>query len=154
MIGFHTRARVGTADRWAFAPRPPDADAPPAHSSPNSMPQPSRLHAERRGNAWVLRLDTDRIVDDDATDSLRTELAALIAQVDPPHVVVDLGAVRMVSSAGLAFFQHLFRAVSARHGHAALCGLEPNLQDLFRMVGLDLIFTIFADSEAAVAAFG
>jgi len=44
--------------------------------------------------------------------------------------------------------------VSARHGHVAVCRLEPNLRDLFRMVGLDLVFPIFEDSEAAVAAFG
>jgi len=118
------------------------------------MPQPSHLHAERRGTAWVLRIDVDRIVDDATTDGLRTELALFIAQADPPNVAVDLGAVRMVSSAGLAFFQHLHRAVSARHGHVAVCRLEPNLRDLFRMVGLDLVFPIFEDSEAAVAAFG
>lgn len=111
------------------------------------------LETERRSNAWVLRLRSDRIIDDPTTDTVRKQLASFIAGMHPPHLVVDLSAVTLVSSAGLAFFQHVSRAVAARRGHAVICAVQPNVEALFRMVGLDTIFPIFGDVEAAVSAF-
>lgn len=112
------------------------------------------IRPERRGNAWILGLDVDRIVDDPTTDELRAELAAFVIDADPPNVVVDLSRVQLVSSAGIAFFQHFFRAVSARQGQAALCAARPPVVELFGMVGLGTIFTMFDDAAAAAAAFG
>lgn len=109
--------------------------------------------ADRRRNAWVLRVHAGRIVDDPQTDDLRRDLACFIKDAEPANLVVDLSSVQMVSSAGLAFFQHLSRAVTARNGYAAFCGLNPDVRGLFRMVGFDTIFTMFDDAQAAVAAF-
>ncbi|MFM8892742.1 MAG: STAS domain-containing protein [Planctomycetia bacterium] len=117
------------------------------------MSHARQLEAERRGNAWVLRLHAERIVDDAQTDDMRRELAAFIATADPPNFVIDLAGVRMVSSAGLSFFQHVSRAVAARHGFVACCRVEPDVRMLFGLVGRDTIFTLFDDVEAAVAAF-
>lgn len=118
------------------------------------MSQYQHLAAERRGNAWVLRLHAGRIVDDPATDELRRELAAFITCCEPPNFVIDLSSVQMVSSAGLAFFQHVSRAVAARHGYAAFCGVDPDVRVLFGLVGLDTIFTLFDDVDAAASVFG
>lgn len=111
------------------------------------------LTAERRRNAWFVTLETERIVDDPRTDDLRREVAAFIKDADPPNVVVDLSRVALISSAGVAFFQHLSRAIAARHGYAAFCGAQPDVRNLFRMMGLDTFFTVFDDAAAAVAAF-
>lgn len=117
------------------------------------MSHDHHLEAARRGNAWVLRLHAERIVDDPRTDELRRELAAFITDADPPNFVIDMAGVRMVSSAGLSFFQHVSRAVAARHGLVACCRVEPDVRMLFGLAGLDTIFTLFDDVEAAAAAF-
>ncbi len=117
------------------------------------MSQYQLFTAERRGNAWVVAIAADRIVDDPQTDELRKELAAFIKEVEPVNVVVDLSKVSLVSSAGLAFFQHLSRAVAARHGYAAFCAVQPDVLAVFHMVGLDMLFPVFDGAEAAAAAF-
>lgn len=67
-------------------------------------------------------------------------------------VVLDLSRTRYMSSAGLRVVLVVARALQARNGRFAVCGLNDEVKELFEVSGFSLIVNIVADREAAVAA--
>lgn len=111
------------------------------------------IRVEPHGKATVIRLGVRRIVDDPTTDELRSEIAAAVSAAEPPNVIVDLAAVDLVSSAGIAVFRDLHVAAAARQGQVVLTGPRPEIRTMMRIVGLDTIFSVHEDIAAAAAAF-
>ena len=67
-------------------------------------------------------------------------------------VVLDLGRTRYMSSAGLRVVLVVARALQAKDGRFAVCGLNDEVKELFEVSGFSLIVNIVADRDAAVAA--
>ena len=67
-------------------------------------------------------------------------------------VVLDLSRTRYMSSAGLRVVLVVARALQARSGRFAVCGLNDEVKELFEVSGFSLIVNIVADRDAAVAA--
>ena len=74
---------------------------------------------------------------------------------------IDAGAKRLlfvlddleyISSAGLRVLLIVAKKVQQAQGKVALCGLTPNVREIFAISGFDAIFTIQPDAAAAVAA--
>lgn len=68
------------------------------------------------------------------------------------NVVLDLGGTRYMSSAGLRVVLVVARALQARSGRFAVCGLNDEVKELFEVSGFSLIVNIVADRDAALAA--
>ena len=54
-------------------------------------------------------------------------------------IVVDLSQVSFVSSAGWAVFVKRLNVMAKHRGHFRFVGMRPDVQDIFRLVGLDMI---------------
>lgn len=67
-------------------------------------------------------------------------------------VVLDLSRTRYMSSAGLRVVLVVARALQAREGKFAVCGLNDEVKELFEVSGFSLIVGIEPDRDAAVAA--
>ena len=67
-------------------------------------------------------------------------------------VVLDLSRTRYMSSAGLRVVLVVARALQAKEGRFAVCGLNDEVKELFEVSGFSLIVKILADRDAAVAA--
>lgn len=66
--------------------------------------------------------------------------------------VLDLARTRYMSSAGLRVVLVVARALQAKNGHFAVCGLNDEVKELFEVSGFSLIVKVHADRAAAVAA--
>ena len=67
-------------------------------------------------------------------------------------VVLDLNRTRYMSSAGLRVVLVVARALQAKNGRFAVCGLNDEVKELFEVSGFSLIVNIEPDRDAAVAA--
>jgi stage II sporulation protein AA (anti-sigma F factor antagonist) len=56
-----------------------------------------------------------------------------------------------ISSAGLRVLLVVAKKVQQQHGKVALFGLSANVREVFTISGFDTIFSITADSGAALA---
>ena len=54
-------------------------------------------------------------------------------------IVVDLSQVSFVSSAGWAVFVKRLNVMAKHRGHFCFVGMRPDVQDVYRLVGLDMI---------------
>ena len=68
--------------------------------------------------------------------------------------VLDLAGMEYVSSAGLRIFLMLAKKVSGGTGGLALCGLSPQVKEVFDIAGFTRLFTLAATRAEAVAGGG
>lgn len=87
-------------------------------------------------------------IDSNSAAELET---ALLARAGEPRLVVDLGAVEYVSSAGLRVFLMLAKKCKAGGGKMALCGLAPGVRQVFDLAGFTPLFTVAPDADTALA---
>lgn len=87
-----------------------------------------------------------------AADTITQLEEALTAVVEEGflNVVVDMGEVGYISSAGLRVFLTTLKAVKARQGKLVLANLNPNVAKVFKLAGFTKIFTIMDDVSSAV----
>lgn len=64
-----------------------------------------------------------------------------------PRILLNLSAVTFMDSSGLGAILAIRRALPAGH-HIELTGLTPNVDRVFRLTRMDMIFTIHGDTAA------
>lgn len=73
-------------------------------------------------------------------------------QSDSVSLLIDLRELVYVSSAGLRVILMAAKRVRAKGGRIALCGLQPQVAEVFEISGFGAIVPIHADRESALAA--
>jgi anti-sigma B factor antagonist len=66
-------------------------------------------------------------------------------------LVVDMGQVEYVSSAGLRVLLAAAKKTNALGGRLVLCGLQPYVLEVFEVAGFTSIFQINSDTASALA---
>ncbi len=79
----------------------------------------------------------------------------LLARLDSaPSLVLDLGDLEYVSSAGLRVILMAAKKIRQGQGRMLLCALRPHIREVFEISGFMAIFEVHPDRAAALAAFG
>jgi anti-anti-sigma factor len=112
---------------------------------------PLEIRESNDGEIFVLelvgRLDTK--TSGALEKSVATHLAA-----GQRRFVLDLASMEYVSSAGLRIFLMLAKKVSGGTGSLALCGLSPQVKEVFDIAGFTRLFTLAATRAEALAGRG
>jgi anti-anti-sigma factor len=82
--------------------------------------------------------------------ALEERLLGLIAA---SRVVLDMAAVRFVSSAGLRVLLKAAKAAKAAGTGFAVCALQPSVREVYDISGFERIITAHPTRDEAVAAF-
>lgn len=69
------------------------------------------------------------------------------------RLIVDLSAVRYISSVGLRMFLTATREAHRRGGTLKLCGLAPRVMEVFKMAGFDRVLQVLSTLEEAERTF-
>jgi len=70
------------------------------------------------------------------------------------RLVFDCSGLRYVTSPALGILINYYKKTQANGGDTKFFGLEDNILEIFRIVGLTRTFDIHPDESSAVAAFG
>ena len=93
-------------------------------------------------------------IDLHSSPQLKAQFDAMLS-VNPPRILVDLGAVTYMDSSGLAVLIEAMQRAQSAGGWFALCSLRDTVRSVFTIARLDQVFRIFpdrADAEVAAAA--
>ncbi|MEM7233905.1 MAG: STAS domain-containing protein [Planctomycetota bacterium] len=85
-----------------------------------------------------------------------TTLASLskhIEERDKPRIVLDMGNVEYLSSAGLGQLVGLLKRARANNGDFKLCRLQNAIRELFDVMRLNTIFDLYESVDEARATF-
>ncbi len=110
------------------------------------------IPARNYANAVVLgvagRLDQDNC------DAFRADLMAHVERSahEGGAVILDLGGLEYVSSAGLRCFMLASRQAKAQHGRIFVAALQPMVAEIFEISHFNLVFQVFPTVREALAA--
>jgi anti-sigma B factor antagonist len=101
------------------------------------------------GDVPVVAINGD--IDLESSPKLRDFLKPKAAQ-KTPRLILDFTGVPYIDSSGLATLIEYFQSVQSSSGKLALACLSPRVKNVFEIVRLEQIFSLFPDIPSALAA--
>ena len=102
-----------------------------------------RLRVRTVERTAVVRFeDAEILFEEGAVHAVGRELHRLIEEEGHTRLVMDFTGVRYLSSEVLGILAGLQREVDAVRGSIVLCGLDPLLRDMVRIIHLERVFDI------------
>ncbi|HWE38421.1 MAG TPA: STAS domain-containing protein [Isosphaeraceae bacterium] len=110
----------------------------------------SRFHTTTRRGVTIVRLGDASLVREALIVELADELAALI-EAGLRRIVLDLSRVERLSSLGVAALAKAYRRCTEfLGGMLRICGLQPQVAEIFGILGLSREIATFVDEHSAV----
>src|SRR5262249_17816798 len=109
--------------------------------------------AERVGPAVVVRFTRGHFLDDELIRAVGEQLLRLVDETGPPKLVLNLAGVQRLESTMLAKLVTLHIKIDAANGRLALCGLSPDLYEVFRTLWLTRSLWIYGTEQEALQTF-
>jgi anti-sigma B factor antagonist len=103
---------------------------------------------EKRG-IIVMEIAEPRVTSEYAVNVLGTSFAGIVRGRRGIRAVLDFRLVIYLTSAALGLVTKLSRDTSALGGKLVLCGMRPEIRQLFRLTKLDTVVEIHEDLESA-----
>lgn len=112
-----------------------------------------RIDIEDVGDVTVVRFVDRRILDENNIQIIGNQLAGLVDEDGRRKIVIDFNDVEYLSSAALGKLITLDKKVRAAKGKLRLCGIRPEIYEVFKITRLDKVFSIFDDPDKALDGF-
>lgn len=117
------------------------------------MDQFRRIQAVKKGDIHIVLFKDKKILDDSVLDEIRGEVNRLMGTTSAIDMLLDFSNVEFMSSAMLGLLGQLHRKVTTAKGRLKMCGIRPEIFQVFKLTNLDKLFKIYPDTPAGVAAF-
>jgi anti-sigma B factor antagonist len=101
----------------------------------------------------IVRFTSHAIVDAHAIQLVSDELFRLVDELGHRKLLLDFGTVRSISSTLLTALLKLHHKLKSIRGQLALCGVGPDLLQVFKITKLDDVFSMYPDEAKALASF-
>ena len=112
---------------------------------------PVDLQIEQVGNVTVISIRNPRVAVE-MSDRFEEEVVCAVDTLAAPRVLIDFDGVEFISSAILGKLIKLNgRVVTDRQGRLVLCCLAERIADVFKITGLEQLFTICKTRDEALA---
>lgn len=114
------------------------------------MAQPDHhidLHEDKIGEVMLLRISGR--LDPTSISTLEKKVQELL-QNGNIKLVIDLGGVTYLSSAGMRVLLATTKKIDAMAGSFAVCNTPTNILDILKMAGFDRVLKLFATEEEAL----
>jgi anti-sigma B factor antagonist len=112
-----------------------------------------RIQTAKKGDIHMVAFKDSKILDDTTLDEIKREINTLLGQAVGPDVLLDFSNVEFMSSAMLGLLGQVHRKIAAGKGRLRMCGIRPEIMQVFKLTSLDKLFSIHKDAPAALATF-
>lgn len=109
------------------------------------------MQITERTEESILIVSIDGDIDLESSPKLRDFLKPKASQ-KTARLLLDFTSVNYIDSSGLATLIEYFQSVQGFSGTLALAGLNPRVKNVFEIVRLEQIFTLYPDIPSALAA--
>jgi anti-sigma B factor antagonist len=96
-------------------------------------------------------LTDKKILDEVNIAHIGDQLNALVAESAEPKMVLDFTTVGHMSSSALGMLITLHKRIREKNGQLRLCGIRPNIYEVFAITRLNEIFQICPTKQEAIA---
>jgi anti-sigma B factor antagonist len=109
----------------------------------------SSLMIRNDGGITVVEFMNVRMLDDTNIKLMGVELKALVDKTLDLRFIVDFSNIHYMSSIVLGKIMELYKQISARKGKLKLCGIDPKILEVFKIMKLDKVLDIHKDFKSA-----
>ena len=109
----------------------------------------SSLMIRNDGGVTVVEFMNVRMLDDTNIKLMGAELKALVDKTLDLRFIVDFSNIQYMSSIVLGRIMELYKQISARKGKLKLCGIDPKILEVFKIMKLDKVLEIHKDFKGA-----
>ncbi|MBN1394677.1 MAG: acyltransferase domain-containing protein [Pirellulales bacterium] len=111
----------------------------------------SVIKQELKGEVRVLTIEPARLVDSETIDQCYREIAAALDKCEENHVVLNFSRVGFMSSMALGMLVRVNKRCKEYKVSLKLSGIASEIREVFKITGMDKLFEIHSDAEAAIA---
>lgn len=101
------------------------------------------------GDTLVVPLDDVLLPGAETDTDIDARVVRLLADTHARRLVLDMSAVRNLRSMGIAALMHVHKACKERGVALAVCGLEPDVANVFRVTALTRVFQVYVSAAEA-----
>ncbi|MFN8707363.1 MAG: STAS domain-containing protein [Planctomyces sp.] len=112
-----------------------------------------RIDVVEEDGVTIARLLERKILDEANIEALGQELFALVDRDGLKKIVLDFSLVEYLSSAALGKLITMHKKVGTAGGRMALCNIQKDILDVFKITKLDKVLTLCGDLNSALAKF-
>lgn len=112
-----------------------------------------RLEVNQVGDVTVVHFRDQKIIEDLGIQELGQELFTLVEVENRKKLVLNFCSVDFLSSAALGKLITLEKKLKNRGGTLKLCGIRPEIYEVFAITRLNRLFDIKQEEADAIAAF-
>lgn len=105
------------------------------------------------GEVTLVRFVDRKIIDAASIQEMGDELFSLVDREGHTRLLLSFASVEFLSSAALNKLIMLERKVKTKQGKLRLCGLKPEIMEVFVITRLNKMFDIKGDENEALAGF-
>jgi anti-sigma B factor antagonist len=111
-----------------------------------------QLALDENGDVRIVRVQESKLTYP-ALSAFFSEVRQLV-EGGARKVVIDLGTVTYIDSASIGCLMDIRRLLQEKGGLLRLSGLQPRVETMISMTGVNKIIDVHREEAAAVAAFG
>lgn len=112
-----------------------------------------RIDIEEINGVTVARLLEKKILDEANIEALGQELFALVDKDGRKKIILDFTLVEYLSSAALGKLITMHKKVGTAKGKLALCKIQKDIMDVFKITQLNKVLTLCTDLDDALTKF-
>ena len=112
-----------------------------------------RLRLSQNKDITVVHFVDNKILDEANIQQMGEELFALVEKENHPKLLLNFVDVEFLSSAALGKLISLKKKTALAGRDIKLCGIRPEIYEVFKITNLDQVFDIRDDEETAIKAF-
>jgi anti-sigma B factor antagonist len=101
----------------------------------------------------VIFIDTPRLIEGDSIDNCSREIIAIIDKCEEKCAVLHFGQVTFMSSSALGMVLKVNKKCKEFKVDLKLCNISADIKQVFKITGLDKVFSMYDDLDAAIKAF-
>ncbi len=113
----------------------------------------TQLESAPKGSVEIVRLTTERIINEPAIQALGQELLAVLDNRQRDRILVDFAAVRFMASSVLGVLVRLQKRCREVSVPLKFCNIAPEVMEIFKITRLNRVFDIYPTQADAIAAF-
>lgn len=117
------------------------------------MPTHKRIDVSKVGDVTVVKFVDKKILDEAGIQELGSELFSLVEHDNRRSIVLNFDNVDFLSSAALGKLITLDRKVKSAQGRLKMCGIRPEILEVFQITKLNKVFDIRGEEAEAISAF-
>ena len=111
------------------------------------------LVVRRLEGVIVVQFGASKIIDEKSVAEIGKKLDRLASAGPSSRLLLNFENVDQLSSSALGMLITLNRGMKMKGGVLKLCGIHPQVFQVFSITRLDRMFEIFSDEEQALASF-